>query len=220
MKLDLHVHSTCSRDATAPPKEVMSHCKKLGLDGLAITDHNAIAGSVEAYGLAKELGLIVVRGVEVSTGQGHVLALGVSELVPKGMTVAETIEKIHSLGGIAVAAHPKRFPSGIGLDVARRGRFDAIEAVNGGSSRRSNALARRVAEERRLPVTAGSDAHELLQLGKAYTVIEPCGTEDEVLDAIRKGRTQTGGRSRTRSEGVRYSIETLIEWLKGDFRRL
>lgn len=220
MKLDLHVHSTCSRDATASPKDVMSRCKMLGLDGLAITDHNAVAGSVEAYGLGREHGLIVVRGVEVSTKEGHVLALGVSEPVPKGMTVAETIEKIHSLGGIAVAAHPQRFPSGTGLDVVRKERFDAIEVLNGGSSRRSNALAKRVAEERRLPVTAGSDAHELLQIGKAYTVIESCETEDDVLSAIRKGQTQAGGRSRTLSEGVRYSVETLIEWLRGDFRRL
>lgn len=220
MKLDLHVHSTCSRDATASPRDIMMHCRKLGLDGLAITDHNAIAGSLEARGLAKELGLVVVRGVEVSAEEGHLLAFGVSELVQKGMTVAETIEKIHSLGGIAVAAHPKRFPSGTGLDVVRKESYDAIEVVNGGSSRRSNALARRVADERRLPVTAGSDAHELSQLGKAYTVVEQCAAEDEVLEAIRKGRSQAGGRSRTRSEGVRYSVETLIEWLRGDFRRL
>ena len=220
MKLDLHVHSTCSRDATASPREVMSHCKKLGLDGLAITDHNAIAGSVEAHGLGKEHGLLVVRGIEVSAREGHVLALGVAELIPKGMTAAETIDKIHSLGGIAVAAHPHRFPSGVGLEVARKERFDAIEVINGGSSRRSNALARRVAEERRLPITAGSDAHELVQLGKAYTVAESCETEDDVLDAIKKGLTQAGGRSRTRSEGVRYSVETLIEWLRGDFKRL
>jgi hypothetical protein len=220
MKLDLHVHSTCSRDATAPPKDVISHCKKLGLDGLAITDHNAIAGSIEAYGLGKEQHLIVVRGVEISTKEGHVLALGVSELVPRGLTVAETIEKIHSLGGMAVAAHPQRFPSGIGLELARKGLFDAIETINGGSSRRSNVRARRVAEERRLPVTAGSDAHELTQLGKAYTMVESCETEDDVIEAIRKGKTQAGGRSRTSSEGARYSVETLIEWLRGDFRRL
>src|SRR5512137_1739977 len=118
MKLDLHIHSTYSRDGTALPKEIVSRCKALGLDGLAITDHNAIRGSLEAVELAKMEGLFVVRGVEVSTADGHVLAYGVSELVPKGLSIQDTIDRIHSAGGIAVAAHPVRFPSGIGLERA------------------------------------------------------------------------------------------------------
>jgi predicted metal-dependent phosphoesterase TrpH len=220
MKLDMHVHSNHSRDASPSPKEILEFCKKEGLDGCAITDHNAIDGSLEAYKLGPEMGLLVIRGIEVSAKEGHVLAYGVGELVPRGLSMADTIQRIHSAGGIAVAAHPKRFPSGMGLELARDGKFDAVEIINGGSSRRGNKLARRIAEMKRMPVTAGSDAHELTQIGKAYTVVEGVSTESELIAAISKGSSKEGGRSRYFSEGVVYSIETLVEWLRGDLKRL
>lgn len=220
MRLDLHIHSNCSRDGTGSAKEIVERCKRLGLDGLAVADHNAIEGSLEAYNMASGLGLVAVRAVEVSAREGHVLAYGVREIVPRGLSVAETIDRVRALGGIAVAAHPKRFPSGMGLDLAERERFDAIEVLNGGSSRRSNRLARQVAELRNAPMTGGSDAHELDQIGKAYTVIEDGSSEDQVIESIRRGRTAVGGRSRSTGEGVMYSIETLVEWLKGDLKRI
>lgn len=220
MNADLHIHTSFSRDASAKPEEVVRRCSALGLGGFAITDHNSIEGSLLAHDIARKHGLVSIRGVEVSAQEGHVLAYGVGELVPRGLSVAETIETIHALGGIAVAAHPKRFPSGVGIDRARDAPFDAIEVLNGGSSRRANALARRVAEMKHAPVTAGSDAHTIDQVGKAYSVVDGCGTEDEVVEAIRKGRASTGGRSRSVGEGFVYSVETFVEWLRGDFRRL
>lgn len=220
MKLDLHIHSRFSRDGTGAPKDILKSAKKMGIDGLAIADHNAIDGALEAYSAGSSEGLLIVRAVEVSADEGHVLAYGVKELVPRGLSAAETIEKIHELGGVAVAAHPKRFPSGVGLGVARTCMFDAIEGLNGGSSRRSNAAAKRIAEARSLPMTGGSDAHEIEQIGKCYTVVEGASNEDDILEAIRKGRTSLGGRSRSPSEGLRYSVEILIEWLKGDLKRL
>ena len=220
MKFDLHIHSTFSRDASASPRQIVEHCRRIGLDGLAITDHNSIAGSIEARTFGKELGIMVLSGTEVSAEEGHVLAYGVSEPIPRGRPMADTVELIHASGGIAVAAHPKRFPSGMGLELARAGKFDAIEALNGGSSRRSNALARALADDKRSSVTAGSDAHELAQIGKAYTVAEGVSSEAELIESILKARTSVGGRSRTMLEGVVYSIETLTEWLRGDFERL
>jgi len=220
MKIDLHIHTSYSRDASANPREMVDRCAALGLGGFAVTDHNSIEGSREAFGLARERGLVAVRAVEVSTAEGHVLAYGVREPVPRGLSVVDTIGRVHAQGGVAVAAHPKRFPSGIGLELARTAPFDAIEVLNGGSSRRSNALARRVAEGKGSPVTAGSDAHSLDQVGKAYSVIDGCDCEEDVLEAIRKGAISVGGRSRSAKEGVVYSVETLVEWLRGDFRRL
>lgn len=220
MRLDLHIHSSFSRDASAPPRDIVGRCVDLGFGGFAVTDHNSIEGSLQACEVARERGLVAVRAFEVSAAEGHVLAYGVAELVPRGLSTSETIDRIHAQGGVAVAAHPKRFPSGIGLELARTAPFDAIEVLNGGSSRRSNALARKVAELKRCPMTAGSDAHSLDQIGKSYSVIEDCSSEDDVLKAIRSGRVSIGGRSRSMVEGVVYSIETLLEWLKGDLKRL
>jgi len=220
MKLDLHIHSNHSRDGTASPKEIVEFCKRSDLDGCAIADHNAIEGSLEAYEIGRSMGLVIVRCVEISASEGHVLAYGVNELAPRGLSVADTIDRIHALGGIAVAAHPNRFPSGMGVGLAGNKKFDAIEVLNGGSSRRSNRLARWVADERGAPITGGSDAHVINQVGKAYTILEDVSNEDQVMDMIRKGRSAVGGRSRSPTEGIVFSIQTLIEWLRGDLKRL
>jgi len=220
MKLDMHIHSSYSRDASAPPKDIVSICKNSGLDGLAITDHNSISSWSEAGTAAKDAGLVFVRAVELSTKDGHVLAYGVREIVPRGLSIEETIEKVHQAGGVAVAAHPKRFPSGMGLKLARSSPFDGIEVINGGSSPSSNQHARKIAESKGSAFTAGSDAHELDQIGKAYTIIENVSTEDDVLEAIRKRRTSVGGRSRNMSEGIHYSWEVFIEWIRGNLTRL
>ncbi len=220
MKLDLHVHSSYSRDATASPKDIVLYCSRSGLDGLAVTDHNAVAGWSEASSLARDKGLLFIRGVEVSAREGHVLAYGVRELVPRGLPMDETIERVHEAGGLAVAAHPKRFPSGMGLERARSFRFDGIEILNGGSSPSSNRRARTVAESKGSAITGGSDAHELDQIGKAYTLLESASGEDDVLDAVRGRKTSVGGRSRSMSEGLRYSWEIFTEWIRGDFSRL
>jgi predicted metal-dependent phosphoesterase TrpH len=220
MKFDLHIHSSYSRDGTASPKEIVERCKALGLDGFAITDHNAIQGSLEAAELAKLDGLIAVRGVEVSTVDGHVLAYGLSEPVPKGLSIQETIDKVHAAGGVVVAGHPVRFPSGIGLENSANRSFDAIEVLNGGNSNRSNRKALKLAERLGKPVTAGSDAHKIHEIGKSFIVVDGVASEAELLDALRSGRAHTGGRSRSHMEGAVYALETLAEWLRGSFRRL
>jgi len=220
MRFDLHIHSSFSRDGTTTPRDAVNRCRRLGFDGLSIADHNAIQGSVEAQSIAAENGLIVLAAVEISAREGHVLAYGIRELVPKGLSVVDTIEKIHGLGGLAVAAHPVRFPSGVGLELAESCKFDAVEVINGGSSRTSNGRAMKLAARRGLPLTAGSDAHTTVEIGKAYVEVEGVSTEDQLLEAIRKGSTRAGGRSRSRYEGMVYSGETLVEWMKGSFKRL
>lgn len=220
MKLDLHIHSSHSRDGVASPTDIIRRCRQLGLSGLAITDHNVIDGSLEAQVLGRTEGILVVGGLEVSSADGHILAYGVRELVPRGLSAAETVDRIRASGGVAVAAHPVRFPSGIGLEAARGNPFDGVEVLNGGSSARANRRARVMAGSLGVSQTGGSDAHRLREVGRSWTVVENAFTEDQVIAAIKKGSARAGGRSRTLSEGVVYSMETLVEWLKGGMNRL
>ena len=64
-RYDLHTHSTES-DGTEPPAVVVRAAARAGLDGLALTDHDTVAGWEEAMSAGEELGIRVIRGIEVT----------------------------------------------------------------------------------------------------------------------------------------------------------
>jgi hypothetical protein len=106
-KADLHIHTTYSYDGTATVTATLEHVKRhTDLDVIAITDHDCIEGALEAIDLAPRYGLAVIPGIEVSTTEGHVLALFVHTLVPPQLSLAETVCCVAEQGGICIAAHP------------------------------------------------------------------------------------------------------------------
>src|SRR5215207_1074336 len=105
-KADLHVHTTHS-DGHASVEEVLEHAERhTELRVIAITDHDTIEGALEARTLAREYGIEVVVGEEVSTADGELLALFIEQRLPPGRPAAETIAAVHEQGGLCVAAHP------------------------------------------------------------------------------------------------------------------
>lgn len=192
-----------------------------GLHGLAVTDHNSLGGSRRALELARETDLIIVRGVEISSRDGHILAYGVGEEVPPGLGAAETVRRIEDLGGFAVAAHPCRFWSGLKEEDVREAGFRAVEALNARSVTRHNRKAGVLGRELHLPVTAGSDAHRLADIGRALVIIpEGAGSEEEVLEALRTGAGRLAGTSRTPARTLRYVGKSVSEWMLRGFRRI
>jgi len=185
LKMDLHVHTCYSDDATTTLREVVAYAKKRGLDGVAITDHDTVEGAIK---LAKKSNLLIVPGVEVSTRRGHVLALNVTTPIPPKLSPIETIQRIHEFGGIAVAAHPNVVYKG-GLRKQIVSSFDAIEAINSTAFPffLSTHLSRKLAARLNLPQTAGSDAHHASGIGLAYTLIEADPDVDEIIHAIKRG---------------------------------
>ncbi len=176
MKIDLHTHSYYSKtrfftDAFDSPKTIIKYAIKNGLDGLAITDHNTINGSLEALEIAKNMkNFIIIPGTEIKTTDGDILGLWIKENVRSNMSATETIEKIHDLGGIAVAAHPftgyLKLRSGVGIKASKE-KFDAIEVFNSKNSIKNNLKAKELANKFKIPVTAGSDAHIAKLVGYA-----------------------------------------------------
>ncbi|OYT54774.1 MAG: metal-dependent phosphoesterase [Candidatus Altiarchaeales archaeon ex4484_2] len=182
MKIDIHTHSTYS-DGYNTPKEMVEYAMKIGLDGLAITDHNEIKGSLEALKYSTR-DFTVVPGVEVSSHEGHILCLGIMENVDKYLPAAEVIDRVHDLGGIAIAAHPfDRLRSGVG-DLIYELDFDAVELYNGHTLLSTRRL-EKIAKEINKPVTGGSDAHIMDDIGCVYIKVG-----DDVLDSIKKGRIE------------------------------
>jgi len=199
LSVELHAHSSRSYDGRDPIEALLEQARAVGLDGLAVTDHDEIGASLEAAELAPEYGLIGIPGMEVTSEAGHVLALGVRELIPADLPFDETIDRIHEAGGIAVVPHPfQSSRSGVAPNVppASLARADAIEVYNSRLlTGRGNRRAEAFAEKHGLPVTAGSDAHVAEMVGRAVTDIdadEP--TVEAIIDAIREGRTEIGGR--------------------------
>ena len=177
-RADLHVHSWWSDGAQSP--EALVRVASGRVDVLAVTDHDEIRGALEARAFAREhpeLGVEVVVGEEVSTLNGHLLALWVEEAIPPRLTAERTITLIHAQGGLAVAAHPLhplRYTAWGYLPLAALIRdipLDAIEVVNnsGVSCRLYDARTARRNREWRLPVTGGSDAHDAWYVGSAVT---------------------------------------------------
>ncbi len=190
LKLDLHVHTTKSPDAFTPIDKLPFLIRRSGLDGVAVTDHNLLSDpSVD--------GEMIIPGMEVSSAQGHVIGLGLSDSVPRGLPADDTIKEIHRLGGLAIIPHPyDLFRSSVRPEILSI-RPDAIEVVNSSSFLHSLTWkkAREFAKKAGIPKVAGSDSHIPQTVGRAFTVVETdSGDIQSILDAIRKGSVDASGR--------------------------
>ncbi len=222
MKLDLHVHTVYSADAQGDLREVVQSAMARGLQGIAIVDHNAVQGSLKGVAVARDLeDFLVVRGAEVTSSAGHILALGIGEPVPRGLPPAETVDGIRALGGIAIAAHPYRFWSGVGEGVVNHVRFDGIESHNGRSVRHHNRQAKALTASLHLPTTGGSDAHAPQYIGRGITELEgEALREDDVIEAIVHGRAKANGVDREVQHTIRYTVKCVGEWMARGMRRM
>jgi predicted metal-dependent phosphoesterase TrpH len=192
VRADLHVHTIFS-DSVITLKDLVFYAKKSGLNAVAITDHNCVEGAAK---FAKETGeLLIIPGIEVSSMHGHIVGLNVHQVIPKGLTADETVDKIHQAGGIAVACHPyAMFKGSIGKHVTAK--FDAIEVINACATPFSRCVskAQQTADTLKLPGVAGTDAHYGPQIGHAYTIIEAELNIESIMIAIKAGRCQPYGK--------------------------
>jgi len=199
LRVELHTHTKRSHDGRDPVDLLLGQAAAVGLDAMAVTDHDDIEASLEAAELAPDYGLVGIPGTEVTSEAGHVLALGVHESIDRGLPFLETLDRIHAAGGIAVVPHPfQKSRSGVGAYVshAELASADALEVYNSRLlTGRGNRRAKAFAVEHGLPMTAGSDAHISEMVGQAVTRIDTDERSVEAItDAIRAGRTVVEGR--------------------------
>ena len=166
---DLHVHTTCS-DGQPTPEALAERLARSGLAVVAVTDHDTIEGALRVEEALAGRGPEIVVGSEVSSADGHVLALFVARDVPAGRSAGATIAAIHAQGGLAIAAHPYSLALGVG-DLAARLPFDAIEMRNGSPlmglpNRRAPRRLRRAGAA----LVGGSDAHVAGAVGGVATL--------------------------------------------------
>ncbi|MFO7991006.1 MAG: PHP domain-containing protein [Thermoplasmata archaeon] len=218
MKFDLHVHSKHSKDSNSEPLDVIRRAESLGLDGIAFLDHNSTGAYIESQKI--ETDLIIVPGEEISTPYGHIAQLGIKKSVGPRDSVAQAIKIIRKEGGIAVAVHPYRYWSGIGEKVFFENSWTAVEGLNGRTKKRENKKARKLAEKAALPVVGGSDSHDVITVGQAYTVLPDVSGWRGVIREIKNGNTDVDGLDRTSFQTYSYVKKAVTEWIKRGFKRM
>ncbi len=188
--VDLHMHTEWSHDCSTSVPDLLDHAESIGLDAIAVTDHNVFGGAREAVERARGRDLLVVPGEEVKTdGQGEVIGLFLREEIPRGMSFAETVAAIREQGGVVYLPHPFDRLHAI-PDPATLHRhvheIDVLEVFNARLLRDSfNDEALRFARKYRLLQGAGSDAHVLQGVGTGAVRMRRFDGPEEFLLSLR-----------------------------------
>jgi predicted metal-dependent phosphoesterase TrpH len=188
-RADLHVHSLAS-DGIDGVEAILERAVALGLDLIAITDHERIDAAEAAHHIARVRGLPiqVIVGEEITTRNGHLLGLFLKHRVRPWGSMRDSIVRVHDQGGIAIVAHPLvPYPlcasAGTILRLLAspnsRVHPDAIEAFNPTTagmhwSRRVPAFVAQTG----VAAVGGSDAHRASSVGRVVTTFPGRNTDD------------------------------------------
>jgi predicted metal-dependent phosphoesterase TrpH len=186
---DYHLHSEYSFDSTTTIDQLIAHSVAAGLNCIALTDHNTIAGALE---LRRRAPFRVIIGEEISSADGHIIGLFLEQHVPAGLSVAETVRRIKAQGGLAVAPHPFARIAGSSLREAFLRYFelfDAVEVANSNNLLRvDDRRAAQFAGPDGLPAIGGSDAHLASGIGSNIVEMPDFGSPAEFLTSLRHAR--------------------------------
>lgn len=210
MRIDLHIHtSPRSPCSNLDPLDLIQEARRLGLDGICLTEHQVVWNPEEVNDLEEEGGIKIFWGNEFTTNQGDILVFGFEKDLKQLLTIQELRDEVNAVEGFMIAAHPFRgFKTfGIGqlhMTVEQACKLkvfdfvDAIEVKNGRLSDEENNMAIKVAAQLGLPGTAGSDAHSVGEVGKWVTEFErEVRNEQELVEELRAGRFTIVNEGRT-----------------------
>ncbi|NLI73835.1 MAG: PHP domain-containing protein [Euryarchaeota archaeon] len=197
-------------ESVSNPEEVVKKAKKAGMDVVCITDHNSIKGAEVAYKAAKHIdGIEVVKGEEVTTTDGEILALFIEEEIPAGLSAAETIDLIREQGGLTVAPHPFSLHCPSLKHKIEELDLDGIEVLNGGHiDDYSNPKAEEIAQSGRWARLGGSDSHYIKTIGYTYTHFEG-NTAEELRHSILNKTTSAGGITIPMTDAIAWSMQVV-----------
>ena len=190
LKADLHMHTHFSPDSEMTPEELVARCLDVGLNCVAVTDHNAIDGALEVQRIAP---FTTIIGEEVGSSEGEITGLFLTEPIPRGLSPLETAKRIREQGGLVSLPHPfDRFRRSVISQQALQEILPYADIVEVFNSRNSmdadNRKALEYAQQHGLLATGVSDAHSALELGRTYVEMEEFdGTPEGFKEALAQG---------------------------------
>lgn len=226
---DLHLHTIYSYDGTATVQAVLRRAKEIGLNVIAITDHDEVAGALEAEKIAPHYGVDVIPGSEITTAEGDLLALNIRQKIQPGLSLIETLLRVKDLGGVAIAAHP--MAGGMSMKsltpasilkalkhpIARKV-LVGIEAYNGTAiDRVSNHYTRIFAQGLKIAHTGNSDAHIIDTIGFGATEF-PGSTAADLLQALHERTTRV--KKMNEWSALRVMSSWCLRYIESAFARL
>jgi len=175
IRIELHCHTYHSIDSLMRPERLVDLCRRRGLQRLAVTDHNSIAGALEAAVLDPEL---IIIGEEIATTEGELLGYYLQEEIPAGLAPSEAIARLRDQGAFISVSHPcDRFRNGAWKPEALQRILPLVDALETFNSRTMKAADNQAAEEiaagASLLATAGSDAHAYVEVGRSGMLTPP-----------------------------------------------
>ncbi|MCE5296892.1 MAG: PHP domain-containing protein [Euryarchaeota archaeon] len=220
-RADVHVHTKYSGigaygilrfpESVSDPEDVVMIARQRGIDILCITDHNCTKGAFKAQKFAEQFDDIhVVVGEEINTLHGEIIGLFLTEEIPLGLSLKDTVDRIKAQGGIVISPHPFSYHvPGIG-NLIDEISVDGIEVINGGHPYGgANDRAMEYSKSGKWAKVAGSDAHSLNQIGCTYTLFEGQGIDD-FKKAISEKTTKVEGKPSPLNVGVTWSIGIVL----------
>ncbi len=184
MILELHIHSQFSHDSLMKPDRIIKAARNIGLDGIAVTDHDTIKGGLSAQKANEDKGFSVIVGCEIKSDCGDIIGLFLQEEI-RSRRYMEVIDEMRDQGGVVILPHPFR---GHRLSEELISAVHAIETFNSRTSKADNDLAEELQKKHNKAAVSGSDAHFYSEIGLALTGIEACESE-QLRSMILKGRT-------------------------------
>jgi predicted metal-dependent phosphoesterase TrpH len=190
IKADLHVHTEYSIDSTSSLEKIVDHCLRIGINCLAIADHNTIAGALRLKEIAP---FKVIVAEEILTSGGEVIGMFLKDEIPGKLTIEDTIAQIKAQKGIVCIPHPY---DNFRLSASRNITFesimpyvDIVEIYNSRSFLLNNSIkSKKLADRYNKPGSAGSDAHIASEIGRAYVEMEDFSDIESFLAALANGR--------------------------------
>ena len=190
--VDLHMHTDHSSDCATPVKVLIETARDRGFGAIAITDHNEVSGAQEAAKVTEGMDdFKIIVAEEVMTGDaGEVIGLFLTEKIPKGTSMRDTITEVKRQGGLVYVPHPFDRLHSVPdyenlLDIVED--IDLMEVFNPRVAISSfNEEAERFARKYNITPAAGSDSHVAQGLGAVRNQLHDFDGPEEFLEAMRE----------------------------------